>query len=337
MGPQAEGDLGRMIVIPRTAVARHLTYPVCIPLMREAMMALSQGRTRQLLRSILDLGDGNALGVMPGAMDGAGFGAKLVSVYPGNFARGGRSHQGMIALFDPADGAPVCLVDAGEVTAIRTAATSAAATDVLARADASRLAILGYGEQAWRHAGAVAAVRKLSKVTVWGRSPEMASAFAARVEAELGVACQAADSVEAAVRDADIICTTTAAAQPILFSRQVAEGAHLNLVGSGRAGPSEVDTAMVVRARFFADHRAGVLAQGAEFLIAKAEGAVDDAHVLGEIGEVMAGTLPGRISHADVTVYKSLGSIVQDLACAWSLYQAARDRGAAFGAQTVEL
>ena len=326
-----------MIVITRAAVARHLTYAVCTALMREAMMALSQGRTRQLLRAILDLGEGNALGVMPGAVDGMGFGAKLVSVYPGNFARGGPSHQGMIALFDPAEGAPICLVDAGEVTAIRTAAASAAATDVLARGDAGRLAILGYGEQAWRHAGAIAAVRPLSKITVWGRSPQIASAFASRVEAELGVACRAADSVEAAVRDADIICTTTAAAQPILFSRQVVDGAHLNLVGSSRAGPSEVDTALVVRSRFFADHRAGVLAQGAEYLIAKAEGAVDEAHVPGEIGEVMAGTLTGRIGDADVTVYKSLGSIVQDLACAWTLYQAARDGGAAFGAQVVEL
>jgi ornithine cyclodeaminase len=151
------------------------------------------------------------------------------------------------------------------------------------------------------------------------------------------VPCEAAPSVEAAVADADIVCTTTAAPEPILFSRQVADGTHLNLVGSSRAGPSEADTALVARARFFADHRAGVLAQGAEFLNAKAEGLVDDAHVLGEIGEVMAGTLPGRLSDSDVTVYKSLGSVVQDIACAWRLYQAARDGGAAFGAQVVEL
>jgi ornithine cyclodeaminase len=326
-----------MIVIGRETVARQLTYEVCIPLMREAMIALSQGRTRQLLRGILDLGEGNMLGVMPGAMDGAAFGAKLVSVYPGNFAKGGPSHQGVIALFDPADGAPICLVDAGEVTAIRTAAASAAATDVLARADAEHVAILGYGEQAWRHAGAIAAVRKLSRITVWGRSPNVADTFVKRVRDELGLNCVAAPSVEAAVADADIICTTTAAAEPILFSRQVADGTHLNLVGSSRAGPSEVDTALVARVRLFADHREGVLAQGAEFLKAKAEGLVDDSHVLGEIGEVMAGTLPGRLSAADVTAYKSLGSVVQDIACAWKLYQDARDGGAEFGAQVVEL
>jgi ornithine cyclodeaminase/alanine dehydrogenase-like protein (mu-crystallin family) len=326
-----------MIVIGRETVAERLTFPVCIPLMREAMIALSQGRTRQLLRGILDLGDGNALGVMPGAMDGSAFGAKLVSVFPGNFTKGGPSHQGVIALFDREDGTPICLVEAGEVTAIRTAAASAAATDVLARADARHLAILGYGEQAWRHAAAMAQVRKLSRITVWGRSPNVAESFAVRVEAELGLRCAAAPSVEAAVSDADIVCTTTAAPEPILFSRQVADGTHLNLVGSSRAGPSEVETALVARARFFADHRAGVLAQGAEFLNAKAEGLVDDAHVLGEIGEVMAGTLAGRLSDQDVTAYKSLGSVVQDIACAWSLYQAARDGGPAFGAQVVEL
>ena len=326
-----------MIVIGRETVSRQLTFEVCIPLMREAMIALSQGRTRQLLRGILDLGGGNMLGVMPGAMDGSAFGAKLVSVYPGNFAKGGPSHQGMIALFDPEDGKPICLVDAGEVTAIRTAAASAAATDVLARVDARRLAILGYGEQAWRHAGAVAQVRKLANIAVWGRSPDAAAAFAARVQAELGISCAAAPSVEAAVADADIVCTTTAAAEPILFSAMAADGTHLNLVGSSRAGPSEVDTALVARARFFADHRAGVLAQGAEFLNAKAEGLVDDTHVLGEIGEVMAGTLPGRLSDQDVTVYKSLGSVVQDIASAWKLYQGARDGGTAFGAQVVAL
>jgi ornithine cyclodeaminase len=326
-----------MIVIGRETVARQLTFQVCIPLMREAMIALSQGRTRQLLRGILDLGDGNALGVMPGAMDGSAFGAKLVSVYPGNFAKGGPSHQGVITLFDPVDGAPICVVDAGEVTAIRTAAASAAATDVLARADASRLSILGYGEQAWRHVGAVAQVRELACVTVWGRSPNIAESFAARVRTELGLSCAAAPSVEACVADADIICTTTAATEPILFSRQVADGTHVNLVGSSRAGPSEVDTALVARVRLYADHRAGVLAQGAEFLNAKAEGLVGDAHVLGEIGEVMAGTLAGRLSDSDVTAYKSLGSVVQDIACAWKLYQAALEGGRSFGAQVVEL
>jgi ornithine cyclodeaminase len=316
-----------MIVVSGAEVAARLDYPRCIALMREAMTALSQGRTRQLLRGILDLKNGDMFGVMPGALDEGPFGAKLISVLPGNFALGRPSHQGVIVLFDPADGRPVCLLDATEVTAIRTAAASAAATEVLARPHARRLAILGYGEQAWRHACALPNVRPIAELRVWGRSAERAAAFAARVEAELALPCRPAARVADAVRDADVICTTTAAAEPILFSGEVADGAHINAVGSSRAGPSEVDALLVARARFFADHRAGVLAQGAEFLNAKAAGLIGDDHVVGEIGQVMDGSLPGRTRADEVTIYKSLGSIVQDLACGWDLYRRAKAEG----------
>ena len=297
-------------------VARCLPYEECVPLMRDAMISLSQGRTAQLLRGILDLPGSRAFGVMPGAMleDGS-FGAKLISIYPDNFDKGGPSHQGVVVMFDPETGAPSAVLEAGEVTAIRTAAASAAATDALARAEARRLAILGYGEQGWRHFEAIRTVRALERVTVWGRSPERAEAFAERVRT-VGVPAEAAATAEVAVADADMICTVTGAYEPILLSDWVAEGAHINAVGSSRAGPAEIDDALVVRARFFADHREGVLAQGGEFLRAKAAGLVGDDHVLGEIGEVMAGTLPGRLGPADVTIYKSLGSIVQDLAAA---------------------
>lgn len=297
-------------VIGAEEVAERLTYDACIPMMRDAMIALSQGRTRQLLRGIVDLDHGNAFGVMPGSLDDGPFGAKLVSVFPGNVATGGLSHQGLVLLFDPETGAPRAVVDAGELTAIRTAAASAAATDALARPDAHALAILGTGEQASRHVEAIRCVRPIERVTIWGRDPGKAAALAEALGAD------AAPDVRAAVEAADIVCTTTAAAEPVLFSDQITDGTHLNLVGSSRAGPAEIDNALVARARFFADHREGVLAQGAEFLNAKAAGLVDDGHVLGEIGAVMAGTLPGRLSSTDITAYKSLGSIVQDLAAA---------------------
>lgn len=329
-----------MRVIGAEEVARRLTYQACIPLMREAMIALSQGRTKQLLRQIIDLGGGNAFGVMPGAMyrgregqaapqpgaasDGRGnlstFGAKLVSVFPGNLAAGGLSHQGAVLLFDPETGASTAVIDAGPLTAIRTAAASAAATDALARPDATRLAILGTGEQARRHVEAIRLVRPISQVTIWGRDPAKAAALAQA----LGAAT--APTAAEAVAEADIICTTTAAPEPILFARDVPDGAHLNLVGSSRAGPAEVDEALVARARFIADHCDGVLAQGAEFLRAKAAGLVDDSHVVGEIGEVFAGTLEGRQAPEQITAYKSLGSIVQDLAAAALLLRDEADR-----------
>lgn len=291
-------------------VERILTYEACIPLMREAMIALSQGRTRQLLRGIIDLGGGNAFGVMPGAMLDGAFGAKLVSVFPGNVAAGGLSHQGVVALFDGRSGAPLAFVEAGVLTGIRTAAASAAATDALARPDASRLAVLGTGEQAQRHVEAIRQVRRIEQVTIWGRDPAKARALAARLGGS------AAASVVEATRNADIICTVTAAAEPILASAHVADGAHVNAVGSSRAGPAEIAGDLVARARFFADHREGVLAQGAEFIRAREAGLIGEDHLLGEIGEVMAGAIPGRLGQGDVTLYKSLGSIVQDLAAA---------------------
>jgi ornithine cyclodeaminase len=310
-----------MRFIDREEVARRLTYEMCIPIVREAMIAFSKGETRQLLRSIIPLSEGRMLGIMPGAMgDSAPFGAKLISIFPGNFALGKQSHQGLVILFEPETGAPVCVVHAGEITAIRTAAASAAATDALARADARRMAILGYGEQAATHARAIRKVRDLDSITIWGRSSERARALAELLQGELGIRCAAAANVRDAVAEADIVCTVTSAAEPILQGAWVRPGTHLNLVGSSHAGPVEVDNDLVVRSRFIADSREGVLAQGAEFLRAKAAGLIADDHIIAEIGQVLAGEIEGRRSAEEITIYKSLGHVVQDLATAWALY-----------------
>ena len=262
-----------MRFIDREEVARRLTYDVCIPLVRDAMIAFSRGETIQLLRSIIPLSEGRMFGIMPGAMGAhAPFGAKLISVFKENFAKGKQSHQGLVILFDPGTGAPVCVVHAGEITAIRTAAASAVATGALAREDARRLTILGYGEQAATHARAIAKVRHVESILVWGRSPERARAFAERMQTELAVPVSTAGGVEEAVAHADIVCTVTSAAEPILKGNWVRSGTHLNLVGSSYAGPAEVDNDLVVRSRFFADSREGVLRQGAEFLRAKEAG-----------------------------------------------------------------
>jgi ornithine cyclodeaminase len=305
-------------------VARRLTYEAAIPIVREAMIAFSTGRTRQLLRSILPLAEGRMFGVMPGALgEHAPFGAKIVSVYPENFAAGRQSHQGVIVLFEPESGAPVCVVHAGEVTAIRTAAASAVATDALARPEASQLAILGYGEQARAHLRAIAQVRPIEKALVWGRDARRAQAFAGDMSRELGVEVGVAADVREAVATADIVCAVSAASEPILHGAWLPAGAHVNLVGSSRAGPAEADNEVVRLSRFIVDSREGVLAQGAEFLNAKVAGLVDDAHLAGEIGEVLAGQVEGRQDARQITVYKSLGHIVQDLASAWALYRGA--------------
>ncbi|MDZ4319953.1 MAG: ornithine cyclodeaminase family protein [Phenylobacterium sp.] len=311
-----------MRVIGQDEVRARLTFEVCIPIMRQAMIAFSRGETRQLLRSIIPLDQGRMFGVMPGALgERACFGAKLVSVFPENFALGRQSHQGVVVLFDGESGVPICVAHAGEITAIRTAPASAAATDALARPESRRLTLLGYGEQARTHLRAISQVRALSDVRVWGRDFGRAQAFAAEMSAETGLVVRAVAGARAAVEGAEIICTLTSSKTPVLHGDWVAPGAHVNLVGSSYAGPVEVDHDLVLRARLIADSREGVLAQGAEVLAAKAAGLIDDTHVVGEIGEVFDARLAGRQSPDQITAYKSLGHIVQDLASAQALME----------------
>jgi ornithine cyclodeaminase/alanine dehydrogenase-like protein (mu-crystallin family) len=325
-----------MRFIDREEVARRLTYEVCIPIVHDAMIALSKGQTKQLLRSIVPLSEGRLFGVMPGAMGAhAPFGAKLISVFRENFARGIQSHQGLVVLFDPETGAPVCVIHAGEITAIRTAGASAVATQALARKDARRLALLGYGEQAVAHARAIGKVCALESIVVWGRSLERAHAFAKKMQAELTVPIFAAEDVRGVVAEADIICTVTSATEPILRGEWVRPGTHVNLVGSGYAGPVEVDNDLVVRSRFIADSRDGVLQQGAEFLRAKSAGLIGDEHIVAEIGQVLSGEVEGRRTKEEITVYKSLGHVVQDLASAWALYSGSENH--ASSAQSPQL
>ncbi|MBS0384850.1 MAG: ornithine cyclodeaminase family protein [Proteobacteria bacterium] len=307
--------------IDRDEIARRLTYERCIPIVRDAMIAFSMGETKQLLRSILPLSEGRLFGVMPGALGAhEAFGAKVLSVFKDNAAKGKQSHQGVVLLFEPDGGEPVCLLHAGEITAIRTGAASAVATDALARKDAKRLTILGTGEQAITHARAIAEVRAIETLVVWGRSPERAQKLADHVRGELNLETVVAPTTRVAVVDADIVCTVTSAHEPIMEGKWLRPGAHINIVGSSYAGPVEVDNDTVTRARLFVDSREGVIAQGAEFLNAKKAGLISDDHIVGEIGEVLSGKVEGRRSPEEITAYKSLGHIVQDLASAWALY-----------------
>lgn len=307
-----EGEGGireRLAVFDAAQVRRRLTYDAAIPIVRDAMIALSDGKVRQLLRSFIAVGEGRTFAIMPAAMsDRSVFGAKLVSVFVR--ADGKKMHEGLVILFDPEDGAPIGLADAGEITAIRTAAASAVATDALARKDASVLTILGSGRQAATHIEAIGKVRDLKEVRVWSRSPAKAEAFAAQAGARAY-----ADAAEA-MRGADIVCTVTAAANPILTGAMIGPGTHVNAVGSSGPAQAEIDNELVGKALFVADHREHVLAHGGEFLRAKAAGVVDDGHIAAEIGEVLAGAKPGRTSADQITLYKSLGHAAQDIAVA---------------------
>ncbi|HEY7907071.1 MAG TPA: ornithine cyclodeaminase family protein [Wenzhouxiangella sp.] len=293
-----------------------------IQVVADAMKTLSKGATRQLPRGILDLGEGRFFGSMTGSLwtsvDGrlTVFGSKLVSVYPENFARGRSSHQGLIILFDALNGQPLLSLDAASITALRTAAASAVATHALARPDAKRLTLLGYGEQAYTHALAIQAIRPLEEVVIWGRDPEKARALADKLGPLMLAKISTAPDVKSAIDGADIVCCVTSAKRPILFGQDLAPGMHLNLVGSSFLGPVEVDDEVVRRSRFIVDSEESARAQAAEFANALASGVIEPSHMAGEIGEVLLGQLVGRQEETEITVYKSLGHIVQDLAAA---------------------
>lgn len=305
-------------MIPGAELRRILTYPACIDVVRKAMIETSRRNVSMPLRHGMPLPGGRGmLGMMYGWLGNPeGFGIKLASLFPGNPAAGYSSHLGLVVLYEAAHGRPVAIMDAGIVTAIRTAAASAVATDALARREASTLAILGTGEQAESHLHAIPVVRKVKRIVIWGRNPEHVQKFIARHAADAAAPLDAADSVAAAVADADIVCAVTASHTPILFGRDVKPGTHVNLVGSSFPDRAEADTELVVKSRYFIDYRESTLAQAGEFLKAKAEGAVNDGHIVAEIGSVLAGNANGRGTPEEITIYKSLGIIAQDLAAA---------------------
>jgi ornithine cyclodeaminase/alanine dehydrogenase-like protein (mu-crystallin family) len=301
----------------------------CIELMRRTMIAVSEGRVVLPLRSILIMPNGRGMmGNMPGYLaDPECFGVKLVSLMPHNKPPQYSSHLGLVILFESEHGCPVGLLDAAEITAIRTAAASALATRLLARPDAGDLAILGAGEQAQSHLAAMLVVRTLRRVRVWARDSAKAAAFAEAESARHRIAIETSATVEEAVAGADIICTLTKAREPILFGDWLGAGVHLNVVGSSAATSAEIDTQAVVKARFFVDCRNSTTHEGGEYLRALRAQVITADHILAEIGEVANGSKEGRRSVSDVTLYKSLGIAPQDLACAHYLLEKARVSG----------
>lgn len=292
-----------------------LDYPGCIDAVRRAMIALSSGERPQPLRQIFTVGDDQMFGTMPGELAALStFGAKLVSVFADPDRPGRTRHQGVVVAYDGKSGAVSCIADAESITRIRTGCASAVATDALARRDSEVLAIFGTGVQADAHLRALPLVRDFREILLWGRSFEKAHRFAEQMSDELGRAITPVPDAREAAARADVICTVSSSPEPILLGEWVKPGAHLNLVGSSYLGPVEVDSALVAMARYVADYRPGVIAQAAELAIARDAGIVDDNHVVGEIGEVLAGRLPGRESDEQITLYKSLGHVVQDLA-----------------------
>jgi ornithine cyclodeaminase len=315
-----------LLVINQTEVANLLSMDECIKLMRDAFESLAKGDAVLPLRSVMRVPDRRAvLAMMPGCVaDPETIAAKVISFYPGNLGTTYDAHQGAVLLFDPENGRLVALLDASEITAIRTAAATAVATDLLARRDAGDLAILGSGVQARTHLDAVRRVRRIRRVRVWSRTPEHAQAFAHREAQRHMTQIDVMETAEDALVGADIVCTATTARTPVALGEWISEGTHVNAVGSCSPTARELDTSAVVKSRMFVDWRESTVNEAGDFLIPKQEGAIDDSHIVGEIGDILLGTSNGRNSNTDVTLFKSLGIATQDAVAAHHVYLKAR-------------
>ena len=312
------------IEIDSDTIRDRISAQECIDLLADAMCALHRGEASAPPRSKLSLSeDGDMLMTMPGAYQTAGVaGVKALTLKADG---DGPSVQGLITLFDLETGAAVATLDAAPITELRTAAATALATRHLAHNDARILTVLGTGVQARSHIEAIAAFRRVERVLICGRSIEKTQALAVWSEDRLGVEAKGLTSVEDAVAAADIICTVTSSPTPIVKGEWLKPGTHINMVGAHTPSTREVDTDAVKRSRLFVETRSAALEEAGDILIPLKAGDIGESHILGELADLILGVVEPRESQADITAYKSLGNIVQDLAVAHEVMRRVRN------------
>jgi ornithine cyclodeaminase len=311
-----------VLVVGHDDTRELLPMATCIELMADALAALQRGEAANPLRSVLRPPEGaeGLLGVMP-AWNG-NFGLKAVGVFPENSQRGLDPHQGVVVLFSGETGEVEGLVNAAAITAIRTAAVSAVATRLLARTDARVLGILGAGVQARSHVEAMSEAMKPEQIVAWSPTPERLSALVSELPA-----VTAAPSAEEVVRAADVLCTTTNARKPVVRRDWVKPGTHVNAVGSSIATTRELDTETIAAASLYVDRRESTVNEAGDYLFPLQEGAIGPEHIKAELGELLTGEADGRSSDDEITVFKSLGLAVEDLAAVSYVLRRARELG----------
>jgi ornithine cyclodeaminase len=318
-----------VLILNQQEIERLLPMADCIGLMRDALRGLARGEMTQPLRMVIaPPGARGLLGLMPAhkASEPPAYGVKVIGVFPDNPARGLDAHQGSVILLSGETGEVMALMNASAITAIRTAAVSGVATDLLAREDAGDLAIIGAGVQATTHLEAMACVRSIKRARVSSRRMDNARRFVEAMQQRFDFSIEAVETVEAAVRGADLIVTATSSREPVIRREWVAEGAHLNVVGASIPAAREVDSATMAAASLFVDRRESTLNESGDYLIALREGAIGPDHIRAEIGDLLVGDKPGRASAAEITLFKSLGLAVEDLASAQYLYRKAKEQ-----------
>ena len=305
-----------MRIIESDEVRARLTPDVTIALMREALTKLESGEAVQPLRSVNALPGGDSFGFMPRVDKGLLRRRRSSPRSTATWARKYPSHMGYVMLFESVHGAPVGMADASAITELRTGAVSAVATDLLARKGAKTLAIIGCGAQGRSHLAAISRVRKLESVKCYDINAEAARRYAAEQGEKYGIPVTVADSVEEAVRGADIVCTLTPSKEPYLKAEWIAPGTHVNAVGTFTPVTREATSELVAKSRLYADQVEAMKRESGEYLIPLKEGLITEAHIVGSIGAALLGKVPGRRADEEITLFDALGLAIEDVICA---------------------
>lgn len=316
-----------LLVINAAEVRRLLPMAACMEAMEDALKQLGRGEAQNPLRSVNWLPEKRGILLAMPALTEEAMAIKVITVMPGNHGTPYDSHMGAVILFDAQYGRPLALMDATEITAIRTAAVSGVATRLLAREDAGDLAILGTGVQGRSHLQSMLKARPLRRVRVWSRSAAHRADYVRWADTDLDVEVEAVDSAQAAVQGADLICTATATTEPVLQGAWLSPGAHINAVGSSTPTTRELDSAAMALVSHFVDRRESTLDESGDYLIPLQEGAIDEGHIRAELGEVLLGQAPGRSDDEEITLFNSLGLAVEDLASAQVIWREAQRQG----------
>jgi ornithine cyclodeaminase len=300
-----------------------------IPAMHTALIQFSAGQVEQPLRTVVEVGLQRAFfGVMPACIpDPPALGAKFVTVFGSNASAGLPTHLATIVLLDSMTGELLAVMDGRFITESRTAAVSAVSVKLLARGDATTLALIGSGVQARSHLDAIGRVRPLRDVRVWSPAGDHRRAFAREAQPRTMARVTPSASAREAVDGADIVVLATASREPVVESGWIADGTHICAIGACRPDQREMETALVSRGRVFVDSRTAALAESGDVLLAMKDGAIDETHLAGELGELAAGLVTGRTSAGEVTIFKSLGMAVEDVVAAHLAYVKAAERG----------
>jgi ornithine cyclodeaminase/alanine dehydrogenase-like protein (mu-crystallin family) len=319
----------QILVLTSSDIERLLPMSECIEVMAEALSSLSRGEVYQPLRTVLRPRDAPGLmALMPAyrASTNGAFGLKAICVFPDNPSRGKDTHQGSVMLFSGETGELLALMNASAITALRTAAVSAVATRLLARDDAGDLTIVGSGIQARAHVEAMACVRSIRRARIASKNPDHARQLAGDLQARFPFVIEAVDKVEEALKGADLIVTATTAREPVVKREWLSPGAHINAIGTYSPDSREIDGATMAAARVFVDRRESAFREAGDYLLAVKEGLIGPDSITAEIGEVLIGDREGRSTPEQITLFKSLGLAIEDLACAERLFRNAQEK-----------